>query len=284
MDQEVKIQQCVLLAKGARGRGLTEIIAKATSDPGIFGFGELLDVPSIKELQSTDLSPHYALLQLFAYGTWSDYQASPSSFPPLSEAQVLKLKQLTVASMAASQKVLPYAQLQSALQIGGVRELEDFLINACFYTGVIVAGRLDQKMACLQVHDVLGRDVRPEHLPELNRRLGAWISAGDELLRAIEARVAYATSCSDAARQHREELEARIEEAKRNIKAETRATESLLDEGTLLDMMEEDRIGSMGLMGMGSGEEGRGGAPSASGSRGERERHGAPGRPKSRRR
>ncbi|EFJ46735.1 hypothetical protein VOLCADRAFT_81770 [Volvox carteri f. nagariensis] len=222
MDQEVKIQQYVLLAKGARGRGLTEIIAKATADPGVFGFGELLDVPNIKELQGTDLSPHYALLQLFAFGTWSDYQANAGSFPQLLEQQVLKLKQLTVASLAASQKasamVLPYSQLQASLQIGSVRELEDFLINHCFYTGVIIAGKLDQKQACLQVHDVLGRDVRPEQLPDLIQRMARWIAAGDELLRAIEGRVSYATATSDAARQHREELEARIEEVKRAIK------------------------------------------------------------------
>ncbi len=48
-------------------------------------------------------------------------------------------------------QILPYAQLQGALDIGGVRELEDFLINACFYTGVIASGKLDQKAACLQV-------------------------------------------------------------------------------------------------------------------------------------
>ncbi|GFR46209.1 hypothetical protein Agub_g7748, partial [Astrephomene gubernaculifera] len=242
MDQDTKIQQYVLLAKGARGRGLTDLIATASADPAIFGFGELLDVPSIKELQGTDLAPHYALLQLFAYGTWADYLANAGSLPPLSPAQQLKLKQLTVASLAACDKVLPYARLQSALQIGSVRELEDFLINHCFYSGLVAAGKLDQKQGCLQVYDVLGRDVRPEQLPELTRRMGAWISAGEELLRAIEGRVSYTSSAAEAARAHREELEARVEEVKRNIKAEARANDALLDEGSLLDMMEEERL------------------------------------------
>lgn len=53
-------------------------------------------------------------------------------------------------------QVLPYSQLQSAVSISGVRELEDFLINHCFYAGVITAGKLDQKQACLQV-GALGR-------------------------------------------------------------------------------------------------------------------------------
>ncbi|KAG2451919.1 hypothetical protein HYH02_003694 [Chlamydomonas schloesseri] len=290
MDQDAKIQQYVLLAKGLRGRGLTDLIAKATADPAVFGFGELLDVASVKELQGTDLAPHNALLQLFAYGTWSEYQANASSLPPLNEAQTLKLKQLTVASLAATEKVLPYSRLQSALSISGLRELEDFLINHCFYAGVITAGKLDQKQACLQVYDVIGRDVRPEDLPEITARMARWIASGDELLRAIEARVNYATATADAARQHREELDARIEEVKRNIKAEARANDALMDEGGLMmgamDMMDEDRVGTAGLgdhyggsradreermmMGMGM----------AGGARGER----AAGRPKSRRR
>ncbi|PNW71372.1 hypothetical protein CHLRE_16g651500v5 [Chlamydomonas reinhardtii] len=283
MDQDAKIQQYVLLAKGLRGRGLTDLIAKATGDPAVFGFGELLDVQSVKELQGTDLASHNALLQLFAYGTWSDYQANASSLPPLSEAQALKLKQLTVASLAASEKVLPYSQLQSAVSISGVRELEDFLINHCFYAGVITAGKLDQKQACLQVHDVIGRDVRREDLPQITQRMACWIAAGDELLRAIEARVNYATATADAARQHREELDARIEEAKRNIKAEARANDALMDEGLMmggLDMMDEDRVGTAGL-GLGPGErEERMMIMGPGGARGER----APGRPKSRRR
>ncbi|KAG2485314.1 hypothetical protein HYH03_015987 [Edaphochlamys debaryana] len=276
MDQDSKIQQYVLLGKGARGRGLTDLIAKATADPSVFGFGELLDVPSVKELKGTDLAPHLALLQLFAYGTWSEYQGNAAGLPALSEAQVLKLKQLTVASLAASQKVLPYSQLQAAIQIGGVRELEDFLINHCFYTGVIVSGKLDQKQACLQVYDVIGRDVRPEDLPDLTARMARWITAGDELLRAIEARVAYASATSEAARRHREELEAKIEDTKRRFKeAEARANDSLLDDGGLMDMDDDFRIPGLGALG---GVEPPG--PSASGSRGER----APGRPKSRRR
>ncbi len=50
MDGDAKIQQYVLLAKGVRGRGAADLITKATADPAVFGFGELLDVPSIKEV------------------------------------------------------------------------------------------------------------------------------------------------------------------------------------------------------------------------------------------
>lgn len=64
-----KIQQYVLLAKGARGRAVVELIVKATSDPGVFGFGELLACQSVQDVRMADaraypvlcwLTGHYA--------------------------------------------------------------------------------------------------------------------------------------------------------------------------------------------------------------------------------
>lgn len=56
--EDAKIQQFLLLAKGARGRGLADLIAKAIAEPGIFSFGELLDVPSVAEVRlRCDLLP-----------------------------------------------------------------------------------------------------------------------------------------------------------------------------------------------------------------------------------
>ena len=51
MEGEIKLEQYVLLAKGVRGRAIADLIAKVASEPGIFVFGELLDVPSIKEVE-----------------------------------------------------------------------------------------------------------------------------------------------------------------------------------------------------------------------------------------
>jgi hypothetical protein len=50
MESDAKIQQYLLLAKSARGRALCELINKATAEPGLFAFGELLDTPSIAEV------------------------------------------------------------------------------------------------------------------------------------------------------------------------------------------------------------------------------------------
>ncbi|KAK2444398.1 COP9 signalosome complex subunit [Trifolium repens] len=47
--------------------------------------------------------------------------------------QILKLKQLTVLTLAETYKVLLYGQLMQELDVPNVRELEDFLINECMY-------------------------------------------------------------------------------------------------------------------------------------------------------
>jgi COP9 signalosome complex subunit 7 len=49
--EAAKLQQYMLLAKSARGRALCELINKATAEPGLFAFGELLDNPSIVEVR-----------------------------------------------------------------------------------------------------------------------------------------------------------------------------------------------------------------------------------------
>ncbi|RVW32310.1 COP9 signalosome complex subunit 7 [Vitis vinifera] len=70
--------------------------------------------------------------------------------PQLVPDQALKLKQLTVLTLAETNKVLPYDQLMQELDVTNVRELEDFLINECMYAG-IVRGKLDQLRRCFEV-------------------------------------------------------------------------------------------------------------------------------------
>eukprot|EP00951_Prasinocladus_malaysianus_P006113 scaffold43318_cov29-Prasinocladus_malaysianus.AAC.1 len=90
--EENKIEQYCLLAKGVKGRALLDLIAKATAEPGLFHFGELMDVESIRQaaiwsakeaegmcfnhssqLEGSDFASGHRLLQLFAFGTWREY-------------------------------------------------------------------------------------------------------------------------------------------------------------------------------------------------------------------
>lgn len=50
MDADAKLQQFLLLGKSAKGRSMCELITKATAEPGLFTFGELLDLPTVQEV------------------------------------------------------------------------------------------------------------------------------------------------------------------------------------------------------------------------------------------
>lgn len=45
-------QQFLILGKSARGRALCELINRATAEPGIFTFGELLSLPNVQEVRA----------------------------------------------------------------------------------------------------------------------------------------------------------------------------------------------------------------------------------------
>ena len=48
---ETKLQEYCLLAKGSRGRTLADILQRATADPVLFAFGELLALPSVQQVR-----------------------------------------------------------------------------------------------------------------------------------------------------------------------------------------------------------------------------------------
>ncbi|KAH0876350.1 hypothetical protein HID58_063744, partial [Brassica napus] len=103
------------------------------------------------QLEGTTHSVCLDVLRLFAHGTWGDYKSV--CIPQLSPHQILKLKQLTLLTLAESNKVLPYHTLMVELDVTNVRQLEDFLINACMYAG-IVRGKLDQLKRCFEVEHI----------------------------------------------------------------------------------------------------------------------------------
>ncbi|ONM54583.1 COP9 signalosome complex subunit 7 [Zea mays] len=59
------------------------------------------------------------------------------------------------------------------LDVSNVRELEDFLINECMYSG-IVRGKLDQLRRCFEVQFAAGRDLTPDQLNNMIEILSDW--------------------------------------------------------------------------------------------------------------
>ncbi|XP_057532163.1 COP9 signalosome complex subunit 7 isoform X1 [Amaranthus tricolor] len=239
------IEQFVEQVSAIKGSSLIPIIMDATSNPYLFAFSEILAVPNIAELAGTEHSMYLNLLSLFAHGTWSDYKHNNRSLPALTTDQILKLKQLTILTLAKTSKVLPYDHLMQELDVTNVRELEDFLINECMYAG-IVRGKLDQLRRCFEVQFAAGRDLRPGQLGSMIQTLTNWLGTSDNLLLTIEEKIKWADSMSEVDKKHKKEVEERLEEVKKTIshKADVdfRGHEEIYSEpGGVMDF-EEDRI------------------------------------------
>ncbi|GFZ00704.1 proteasome component (PCI) domain protein [Actinidia rufa] len=247
MDIEEKqaehIEHFVKQASTHNGASLSNIIAEATSHPSLFAFSEILAVPNVLELQGTENSLYLDLLRLFAHGTWSDYKSYAGRLPQLVPDQILKLKQLTVLTLAETNKVLPYDVLMQELDVVNVRELEDFLINECMYVG-IVKGKLDHLRRCVEVQFAAGRDLRPGQLGNMIQTLTNWLTTSDNLLISIHERIKWADTTSELDKKHKKEVEDRVEEMKKShsVKADMdlRGNEEIYSEsGGVMDYEEE---------------------------------------------
>lgn len=199
------------------GNSLADVVLEATSHPSLFAFSEILSVPALAQLGGTQHAAPLNTLRLFAYGTWSDYKNNSGCLLPLTQEQVRKLKQLTVLTLAERKKVLPYDQLMQELDVSNVRELEDFLINECMYSG-IVRGKLDQLRRCFEVQFAAGRDLRPEQLNCMIQTLTNWLSTSDNLLLSIQDKIKWADTMSEADKKHRKEVEDKVEDMKKSMK------------------------------------------------------------------
>ncbi|KAJ6940111.1 COP9 signalosome complex subunit 7-like isoform X1 [Populus alba x Populus x berolinensis] len=233
MDIEQKqaelIDHFVNQASTLKASALWPLIIEATSHPSLFAFSEILSVPTVSELQGTENSLYLDVLRLFAHGTWTDYKNNAGRLPQLVPDQVLKLKQLTVLTLAEMNKVLPYDQLMQELDVTNVRELEDFLINECMYVG-IVRGKLDQLRRCFEVQFAAGRDLRPGQLGNMLQTLSNWsapyltlytwmsrLATSDNLLVSIQEKIKWADSMSELDKKHRKDVEDRVEEVKKSL-------------------------------------------------------------------
>ncbi|WOK98697.1 COP9 signalosome complex subunit 7 isoform X2 [Canna indica] len=198
---------------------LANLILEATAHPSLFAFSDILSLPNLSKLKGTPYSSSLDVLRLFACGTWKDYKGNAGSLPVLLPDQVRKLKQLTVLTLAETKKELPYDELMEELDVSNVRELEDFLINECMYTGII-RGKLDQSRRCFEVQFAAGRDLRPEQLDNIVQTLTNWLGTSDNLLHLIQEKIKWADSMCEENKKHKKEIEDKVEEVKKSIKAE----------------------------------------------------------------
>ncbi|XP_012140441.1 COP9 signalosome subunit 7 isoform X2 [Megachile rotundata] len=212
------LEQFVLLAKTAKGAAALELIRQAVETPGVHVFGELLDMPNIKELANGPYVQYWNTLNLFAYGTYKEYLENKEKVLELTPVQKKKLQHLTIVTLATKSRCIPYSTLLEELDIKNVRDLEDLIIEAIYAD--IIHGKLDQKNSQLEVdYAGLGRDVRPGDTGVVAETLAAWGQACGSVLACIEEQVTIANVEKQAAIYHKETVQRDIANIKKSLAA-----------------------------------------------------------------
>lgn len=175
-------------------RYVANIVTNATASPHTYVFAELLERPAVQALRSPDtpaeLQGYLTLLEIFAWGTWKDYQQTPN-LPALSDEQARKLRLLTLLSLASTIKPLTYEILMESLSLSAPSDLES-LVTAAIYASLITA-RLSPATSppTVNVTSVAPlRDVKPSSLPTMISTLTAWESRCGSVISDIEAEIA----------------------------------------------------------------------------------------------
>lgn len=97
------LESYILLSKSATSpRAAVDLITQAISAPNTYVFAELLQTPNIQALRSAapENARYLTLLEIFAWGSWSDYQGSS-----LSPLQSFPLNLLRPRLITLSQKI-----------------------------------------------------------------------------------------------------------------------------------------------------------------------------------
>ncbi|KAI5865845.1 hypothetical protein GGS23DRAFT_357067 [Durotheca rogersii] len=209
------LEPFLALTKSATApRAAADLVTQATSHPHTFVFAELLQAPQIQALsQSPEHAPYLALLEIFSFGTYTTYDRARADLPSLNDAQLLKLRQLSLLTLARDPGAnLTYAALRESLGLpsgtdDGGRAVEDLVISAV-YAGLLSA-QLDPRRRTVYVPRVAPlRDLEPNSIPSMLTALRAWSGRCADTLSDLEAQIAAVRA---SARERHDEARARQE-------------------------------------------------------------------------
>lgn len=213
------LQPFLSLCQGAEGDSAVDVIKQCLEAPGVYIFLELLQMSNVQALIGTHNENYVKLLRLFAFGSLLDYRTDPGSFPELTERMLLKLKLLTLVSLASQAKRLKYSSLMEKLEIDNLRVLEDTVIQA-IYAGII-RGKLDQEQGLLEVTFSMGRDIDlgvENALDPLISKLDKWCESCEVILNSLEKQAAAANKRKENHIQEKKALEQEVEEIRSSLK------------------------------------------------------------------
>ncbi|KAI9669257.1 MAG: hypothetical protein M1829_005134 [Trizodia sp. TS-e1964] len=182
------LEPFILLSQSANSpRAAGDLITQATSVPNTYVFAELLATPNIQALRTAapEHSCYLTLLEIFAWGTFTDYQVTPN-LPPLTPAQATKLRQLSLISICKTPQHLTYPRLLTLLALPSARDLEELVISAIY--AQLLRASLSPATEQLLVSSVAPlRDLPPGSVPALLVTLREWSARTEQVLAGIDA-------------------------------------------------------------------------------------------------
>jgi COP9 signalosome complex subunit 7 len=176
-----------LLAKQATGKALVHLIQQAIDDPAVFTFERILSAPHIKALRSSDDTgdrQQLALLDIFSHGSYQDYKQKADPMPQLSAGATRKLRMLSLLDLC-QQSVVAYSDIQRYLDLQETSQAEELVIEAIYAS--LLVGKLNSAQQTLTVQSCVGRDLRPNALPELEAKLTQWLDTCETMLDSLQA-------------------------------------------------------------------------------------------------
>lgn len=219
--QKLRLKHYLALAEGTSPQSASEICVNATADPELFVFSELLHSPSISALQDGPAEKYYQFLRLFAYGTVADYATVSTRLPPLTEAHEAKLRLLTLLSLSRGRSRLPYDIIRTHLQLSDDSQAEAVVRDAV-YAGLMRA-RIHQRLRFVEISYAAGRDVSlPSGIEEMEHILKEWTSRTSQIVEEIDARVAFISSQTRLAAEHKSSTSAKVEALRKSLSADDR--------------------------------------------------------------
>ncbi|KAK2808077.1 hypothetical protein FQN50_004995 [Emmonsiellopsis sp. PD_5] len=196
-------------------RYITDLINRATAAPNTFVFAELLETPAVQALRSPDTPDEYRayffLLEIFAWGTWEEYQSTPN-LPPLSDQQSEKLRLLSLLTLSTTHNPLTYAIAMKSLSLSNHAALES-LVTKAIYSSLITA-RISPTTTPPIIHVTSTaplRDVRPQTIPTMISILTEWQSRCGGVVGGIEAEIAKIKSDAEKRRAKEKDRAERVE-------------------------------------------------------------------------
>ena len=175
------------------------------------------------------------MVEIFAHGTLREYRARAANekLPTLTTREEAKLKRLSTCALCAEGGTIAYERLMRELEFTSERAMEKFIVDECL--GEIVWGRLDPKNKVLRVRRAKARDARASALDGVIADVSRWHAITETMLASLNEQIAYVSSEKAESLAREDELNAAIEETKKQLKAAEPDVAERVDEDEDMD-------------------------------------------------